>query len=204
MTDPYEILGVPRNASDEDIKKAYRKLAKQYHPDNYANSPLKDQASEKMKKINEAYDEIQKMRASGNNYQSTGRQGFYGSGAESIYDRVRRLINAGRTEEAEILLGSVAASERNAEWHFLMSLVYARKGWMDNARSEIDIACGMDPYNREYMSFRQRMSSGAAQSPYSTMNTSNDLNCSPCTVCNTLLCADCCCECLGGDCIRCC
>ena len=58
MKDPYEILGVSRTSSDEDIKQAYRELAKKYHPDKYANSPLADTASEKMKEINNAYDRI--------------------------------------------------------------------------------------------------------------------------------------------------
>ncbi|MBQ7334836.1 MAG: J domain-containing protein, partial [Clostridia bacterium] len=65
MKDPYTILGVSRDASDEDIKKAYRALARKYHPDNYAGSDLADVAEEKMKEINEAYDAIVKMRTSG-------------------------------------------------------------------------------------------------------------------------------------------
>ena len=60
MKDPYTILGVSRDASDEEIKKAYRALARKYHPDNYAGSDLADVAEEKMKEINEAYDLIGK------------------------------------------------------------------------------------------------------------------------------------------------
>ena len=63
MTDPYKILGVSRDATDDEIKKAYRELARKYHPDNYANSPLADLAEEKMKEINTAYSDIQKARA---------------------------------------------------------------------------------------------------------------------------------------------
>lgn len=65
MSDPYKVLGVSPTATDEEIKKAYRALARKYHPDNYANNPLADLVQEKMKEINEAYDEIQKLRASG-------------------------------------------------------------------------------------------------------------------------------------------
>lgn len=208
MNNPYEILGVSENASDEEIKKAYRKLAKQYHPDNYTDNPLKELAAEKMKSINEAYDTIQKLRASGN------RNGFYGNantnngsnsyaGSDTVYTRIRRLINAGRINEAETVLGGIASNARNAEWHFLMSLVYYRKGWLQDARNEINSACNMDPYNQEYRTFQQRMSSGAYSSPYSGMNT-NTSECSGCDICQGLLCADCCCECMGGDCIRCC
>ena len=56
MTDPYKVLGVSPSATDEEIKDAYRQLAKKYHPDQYSDSPLKDLADEKMKEINEAYD----------------------------------------------------------------------------------------------------------------------------------------------------
>lgn len=59
MTDPYKVLGVSPNASDDEIKAAYRQLAKKYHPDNYANNPLADLAEEKMREINKAYDMIQ-------------------------------------------------------------------------------------------------------------------------------------------------
>ncbi|MBR5859690.1 MAG: DnaJ domain-containing protein [Clostridia bacterium] len=204
MKNPYEILGVAENASDEEIKKAYRKLAKQYHPDNYTDNPLKELADEKMKEINDAYDTIQKMRAGGQSGQTGG--GFYGGSNQNQdtgYSRIRRLIQAGRINEAEALLGGIPTNERVAEWHFLMSLVLYRKGWLQDARTEINIACNMDPYNQEYRSFQQRMSMGAQSSPYSNMN-SNGTQCTGCDVCQALLCADCCCECMGGDCIRCC
>ena len=56
MRDPYQVLGVPSTATDEEVKKAYRNLAKKYHPDNYHDDPLADLAQEKMKEINEAYE----------------------------------------------------------------------------------------------------------------------------------------------------
>ncbi|MBQ9848523.1 MAG: J domain-containing protein [Clostridia bacterium] len=210
MNNPYEILGVSENASDEEIKKAYRRLAKQYHPDNYVDNPLKDLAADKMKKINEAYDTIQRQRASGSGGRTqNGTYGGFsgnrqGNANESPFTRVRRLINAGRINEAETVLGGISPTERNAEWHFLMSLVYYRKGWLQDARNEIATACRMDPYNQEYRIFQQRMDSGSYQSPYSNMNGNHSANCTVCDICNALICADCCCNCLGGDCIRCC
>lgn len=62
MSDPYKILGVPPTATDDEVKSAYRALAKKYHPDNYAGSPVADLADEKMKEINQAYDTIMAQR----------------------------------------------------------------------------------------------------------------------------------------------
>ena len=93
MTDPYVVLGVPRTASDEEIKKKYRELARKYHPDNYANNPLADLAQEKMKQINEAYDAITKERAGGGTqYKTYTQPGSTSSG--SAARSISRLSNS--------------------------------------------------------------------------------------------------------------
>ena len=103
MTNPYEVLGVSPDASDEEIKKAYRELAKKYHPDNYANSPLADVAEQKMKEVNEAYDEINRMRQKGKGTGSTaGSTGGYSSnGSTSQFYSVRIYIQRNMIREAE-------------------------------------------------------------------------------------------------------
>ena len=169
--DPYKVLGISSDATDAEVKKAYRALAKKYHPDNYVNNPLADLAAEKMKQINEAYDEIQKQRAAGSSSGSSaggaGGASYGGSGAQSgEYIRVRELINAGRFSEAEVLLGRKAASERTAEWHFLYGHIMLHKGWMMEARQEFETACRMDPYNSEYQNTLVRMGQGASGDPY--------------------------------------
>ena len=77
MKNPYEVLGVSPNATESEIKTAYRNLAKKYHPDKYTNSPLADVAEEKMKEVNEAYDAIMEMRKNGGNSNSYGNSGGY-------------------------------------------------------------------------------------------------------------------------------
>ena len=75
MTDPYKVLGVSPDASDDEIKKAYRQLARKYHPDKYRDSDLADLASEKMKEVNAAYEEIKKMRENSGNTGNSGNSG---------------------------------------------------------------------------------------------------------------------------------
>ena len=202
MTDPYSVLGVSPNASDEEIKQAYRKLAKQYHPDAYKDNPLANLAEEKMKEINEAYDTIQKMRAGGSNssgYSSRANQGgqsYTGRNAE-VYARVRACINTRNILGAQSLLDGV--TERDAEWYFLMGSVNYAKGWMDEAYTNFQTAVNMNPGNPEYQNALRRMS--ARTGAYRTARTSSV---SGCDICGNLLCADCLCECLGGDLIPCC
>ncbi|MGN0629280.1 MAG: DnaJ domain-containing protein [Oscillospiraceae bacterium] len=92
---PYKVLGVSEDATDEEIKKAYRDLVRKYHPDKYVDNPLADVASEKMKEINAAYDRITKERKEGKQRTSYGQsynqgsyyggQGYYGSGNQGAY-----------------------------------------------------------------------------------------------------------------------
>lgn len=194
MSDPYKVLGVSPDATDDEIKKAYRALVKQYHPDNYADNPLADLAAEKMKEINEAYSEIQKLRSGGGS-SSSGGSSYSGSSAGSgELGRVRQLINAGRAGEAEILLNRIPVGDRTAEWHFLKGVILYRNGWVQDARNEIETACRMDPYNNEYRAFQQRMNSSAAQSPYGTTYHTHHAGCDICDVCQAMICLDCLCS----------
>ena len=197
--DPYSVLGVSRDASDDEIKKAYRSLAKKYHPDNFTDSPLKSQAEEKMKEINDAHDRIQKMRSGKADFDSFG--GASGTGSSTgIYYTIRVHITSHRFSEADILLDSIPINERTAEWHFLKGTVYYSRGWYFDAESSLQTACDMDPTNEEYRRALEAMTSRAhtAGAPYTTVNMSD--TCCICDICTTLACANCLCNCLGGGC----
>ena len=140
MTNPYEVLGVSENASDEEIKKAYRELARKYHPDNYADNPLSDLAGEKMKEINEAYDQIVNARRGG----QTSGGSAYNANAASAFPEVRTLINQGRLEQAQEVLDGVPPQQRNAEWYFLNGTVLYRRGWFDQAFTSFTTAARMN------------------------------------------------------------
>ena len=170
MNDPYQTLGVSENASDEEIKKAYRDLARKYHPDNYHDNPLADLAQEKMKEITAAYEEINRRR-SGGSRTSGGSYGGYqqqygqyqGRSSSSVLQQVRIAIQTGDLSRAEALLANY--SDHNAEWNFLRGAVCYRRGWMDEAKRYYQTACQMDPGNPEYRQALEFMEKGT-QSAY--------------------------------------
>ena len=198
---PYEVLGVSPDATDAQVKNAYRELAKKYHPDNYAQSPLADLAEEKMKEVNEAYDKICEMRknpqSNYSSYSSTGTSSSRNYTNTSFPD-VRRLIREGRLDDALQILNGTNTTSRNAEWYFLMGMVFSRKGYTDQAYSYFQTACRMEPNNMEFVSALNNANAHRSYNP-SGYNTTNSMGCSMCDICTGILCMNCCCDCLGGN-----
>lgn len=191
MNDPYSVLGVSPSASDDEIKKAYRDLARKYHPDNYQNNPLADLAEEKMKEINEAYDTITKSRSGQGSYSNSTayqsqRQGGYQyqqsyqrTDTTSIFAQVRQQINLGNLVGAEELLRQ--APQRTAEWHFLSGHIAYQKGWLDEATQHFRTACSMEPTNAEYRQALSMMQQGNSYRPNGFQKTTDCGGVDPCT-----------------------
>lgn len=201
MKDPYEVLGVPRGASEDQIKSAYRELAKKYHPDNYSGSPLQDLADEKMKEINEAYDAIMAGQpyTSGETYNNYGYNSY--NYASNDYSYIINLINSGRLDDAEILLEKIMPNMRDAQWYYLKGRINLSRGWLDQAYNYFSTAHTMDPTNAEYRNAYENMQT-QRNGGFRQAKRTSDLDCGK--LCCSLLCLDSCCECMGGDLIPCC
>lgn len=206
MRNPYEVLGLPQDASLDDVKKAYRDLARIYNND-----------YQKMDELNAAYDAIvmnfgNKNRS--NTYANTNSQYTYNSDpADGIseFGDIRAKLNNGRIDDAEMLLDGIPHPRRNAEWFYLKGTIQHRRGWLESAAESFERAHNMEPQNPEYTAaFKQlnREKKGHYRQERNTNQNSGCCNpcgnCDGCDICTGLCCADCCCECMGGDLIRCC
>ncbi|MBQ9707686.1 MAG: J domain-containing protein [Firmicutes bacterium] len=205
MMNPYEVLGVSENASEEEIKKAYKELVKKYHPDKYQDNPLADLAEEKLQEINEAYDMIIKQKQSGSGSSgygygySSGGSSSYSSGSGSSgtpdYMQIRRYLDANNLVGAETMLNSTR--DRSAEWFFLAGMLSYKKGWYDDAMNKLQTATRMAPSNTEYKQTYARLVSMGGQyqnQAYGKGYGNNDDMC--CQALQCYICADCCCDCI--------
>ena len=199
--DPYKVLGIDPTATDEEVKKAYRELARKYHPDNYMNTPLADLAEEKMKEINEAYETIQKQRKAGEEarraYEASTGAGGHAYGEERFRE-IRSYIAENNFYEAEVRLNSVPPAERNAEWYYLKGVLFRARNWYFEAAKYFETAIRMDPQNEEY-----RMALESIRE-YTFVHGRREKRYDVCDLCCDLMAVDCCCECCGGDLISCC
>lgn len=186
MMDPYSVLGIGRDASDEEIKKAYRKMSRKYHPDANVGNPNIDQIEEKFKEIQQAYQQIMKEREAEKNgysgsygyggYGSTGygsqNYGGYGSGSssnsqyQSYLNAAANYIRSGHYSEALNVLNNIP--ERSALWYFYSASANSGLGnnviALDHARKAVEL----EPNNMQYRMLLSQMESG--RSWYSSMS----------------------------------
>ncbi|MBQ3401218.1 MAG: J domain-containing protein [Lachnospiraceae bacterium] len=188
--DPYQVLGVSRNASDEDIKKAYRSLSRRYHPDANINNPNKDQAEEKFKQVQQAYDQIMRDRENGNSYSggsygpgsSRGRSysdpfgfgfdgfdgfGGFGGGTSSTTEDEEYTMHLNAAQNyiagghyAEAMNVLNNMSGRTAMWYYLSALAHSGMGNNYEAVQNARTAVQMDPGNTRYRSLLQQLEGG--------------------------------------------
>lgn len=177
MFDPYQVLGIPRNASDEEIKKAYRNLSRKYHPDANINNPNKAEAEEKFKEVQQAYNQIMKEKEQGT-FGSYGDFGFGGyqkrqNGANSEYENYLRAaanyIQSRHFKEALNVLN--AMQERSAVWYYYSAIANNGMGNNVAALEHAKQAAAMEPGNFQYRQLVQQLEGGGMwyrgmQEPY--------------------------------------
>ena len=177
ISDPYKVLGVSPNASDEEVKSAYHRLAKKYHPD---LNPGDRQAAERMNEINAAYDQIKNPQAQTETggyggtyggYSGYGGGYAYGNAYSGAYqesaDTERNEIRAARSYirsrhfgEALTALSGVPVSERNGEWYYLNAIANYNLGNRIGAMDSAQRACSMEPGNMQYRQLLELISQG--------------------------------------------
>ncbi len=221
---PYDVLGVSPNASDDEIKKAYRDLTRKYHPDANVNNPLADLAEEKFKEVQEAYDMIMNERASGGSGSSGGYSygngsyggnsygngssgnsgssynGNYGAQADPRLQAAANYINSRRYREALNTLDQV--QERSALWYYLSGCANAGLGNNVLARDHAAQAVNMEPNNYQYRQLLNQLDFSSRRyqnSPYGAGYGPGGSQCGTGNMCCDLWLADTLCECMGGD-----
>ncbi len=169
VSDPYKVLGVSPNASDEEVKAAYRKLAKKYHPD---LNPGNEAAARKMNEINAAYDQIKNPQPQQSAYDDpwsayTGGSA-YGSAYQSQESAERNEVKAARNyirsrefHQAVTALSGVPSAERDGEWYYLYAIANYNLGNRISALDAARRACTISPGNLQYRQLLQQIESGA-------------------------------------------
>lgn len=196
---PYEVLGVSRNASIDEIKKAYKELSRKYHPDSYVGNPLSSLAEEKFKQVQEAYDAIMKEKNGDYNYAGNYNNNGYSNGESGEMAEVYNLLGRRAYSQALSLLDSMP--NRNAKWYYYSAIAQVGLGNNLRGMEYARMAVSMEPNNIEYQNLVNRLSFqgnryGEVRNVYrggrSGFDDASDLCCK-------LWLADSLCECMGGD-----
>ena len=203
----YSVLGLRDGASEDEIKTAYRGLAKQFDPQSREAGPLKEQAEAKMAELNEAFDLLMSVMRTGSAPRPSDEPlSSQNAAANGRYRGIRQLINQGNVEQALAELNAIADGANDAEWNFLVGSAYYYKGWVAEALRYFQTACRLAPGNREYEAALRNLQSSAdgamPGSPYANQTPygAQAVSCSCCDMCTAMMCMDMCCGCGRGGC----
>lgn len=213
--DPFVTLGVDRGATQNEIYDAYKTLRNRYAEERFMEGEAGADAAMNLQKLDLAYAEALEY-----NHQNASVSG-------NVYDEIKSAVNAKNLDKSQSLLDSI--SRRDAEWHYYQSIVFYERSWFAECKKQLEIALDLEPENekyrkslenlkaklnrqddqakatqqRQYEQSNQNYGAGGGQNRSYSQNAGSSTD-GCCTACQGLICADCCCECLGGDLIRCC
>lgn len=213
---PFVILGVPESASQSEILEAYKAKRAALQEHLFDAGEAGDIAARKITELDDAYQQAMDIVLS--------RATVSGEGG-STFEAVKQAIRNKNPEDAQRELDNI--SNRSAEWHYFQSIVFYEKNWLNDSKKQLEIALSMDPTNPKYARALENLKKkidgsrpyadgtgdiyhsttsegyGSGRS-YRQRSAGSDAADGCCAACQALWCADCCCECMGGDLIRCC
>lgn len=211
-TNPFVILGVDKNATQSEILEAYKQKRAYYQAHVFDEGESGAQAASMLNQLDDAYQQAMEMAVESATVTGEG---------ESAYEQVKQAIRSKDIETAQKLLDDM--SYRGAEWHYYQSVVFYEKNWLNDTKKQLEIALQMEPQNEKYQraldNLKKKIDGSrpydkeGSQGVYNADSTQTDRTYTQrdgavadglCTACQALWCADCCCECMGGDLIRCC
>lgn len=209
------ILGISEDATFAELQDAYTKLQNKYKADRFLEGEAGSEAIRKLEEVEWAYNECQKIL----------QEKVSIDNSNTIYEEVSALIKADKLTEAQSKLDSI--DKRNAEWHYYQSIVYYKKKWFNDSKTQLEICVSLDPKNYKYADALRKLNEDMAQSDPFVNNQNANVNAQQqqqnragytepqpnnmgrnadacCNACCTLMCCDTCCECCGADLISCC
>ena len=205
----YDLLGVSETATDEEITAAFEQLKKKYSEERFLEGEKGNEAAKMLNRIDVAYNEIMTER----------RESRSADNASSSYAKAEQFIRDGKINEAQAVLDEF--NERPAEWHYLQSVVFYKKNWMNESKKQLEIAIQMDGSNEKYRTAYNKLKEKIeydkrqAETPHTQQGTYQDQSaggydeqqqqmgggfceqCTTCCACNMLFncCLNACCGC---------
>ncbi len=199
MKENYKILGVSENATDEEVQAAYERLRDKYREERFLEGERGNEAAKQLTKVETAYAEIKSVR----------KQKIDVERNEYDFSEVESLIKAGNISAAQEKLDDF--NDRNAEWHYLQSVIFYKKNWTNESKKQLEISMNMEPSNAKYseayrklkekieFTEKQFKSGNADFSGEQTRDSETQMGGGFVDFCTTLccmnLCLNCCCNC---------
>lgn len=218
---PFVVLGLKENATREEAYFAYKEMRAKYESLRFEAGDVGADACAALEEIETAYNDVL-VAIDARERRGDDREDSRSKFVNEKLNEAEQAIKEKRMEDAQRCLDD--CSMRTARWHYLQSAIFYRKGWANDALKQLILACDMEPNNQKYREAKQSMEEhvkanttaqnesfydNGTRAERSYANSRGDeyrdrRGCSVCDVCSGLLCADCCCECMGGDLISCC
>ncbi len=212
-TDPFVVLGIAKNSSQSEILDAYKTKREYFSQHVFDEGEAGAEAARRLEELDNAYQVAMELS----------HEGATVSEQPASFDDVKQALKDKKPEEAQRILDNI--SYRNAEWHYFQSIIFYEKSWLNDSKSQLEIALELEPGNEKYLRALENLKkkiNGArpfennaqkeqtqttytqTNRSYSQPNQNSTAGDGLCAACQTLWCADCCCECMGGDLISCC